>query len=156
MREPRGLQGIIEKCGIDGVAGRGDDNTRFAFVGVVRRSERAHRVRFLQRASIAACYVLASLLAVGGYGHGGHEHEAPEALASCEDGGLHLAPHSDAPDLSHDEGCAACQVRHATALVCRAEQVVASLVVSQEFAAPSTSPLGAFGPHKFGRAPPRA
>lgn len=39
-----------------------------------------------------------------------HSH-APAAQLTCEDDGVHLAHHPDAPDLSQADGCPACAFR---------------------------------------------
>lgn len=65
-------------------------------------------MRAAWRIGLALFYPLATVLALVGHDHspfamahgGCHEHEAPAALDSCASGGVHLADHPDAPDLS--------------------------------------------------------
>jgi hypothetical protein len=110
------------------------------------------------RGFLAALYVLATLVAQAAHDHG-HDHhaEAPEALASCADGGVHLADHPDAPDLDgHDAGCPACLVRATPAHLAAAGVLVpAPPARSARPEATPAVPPAATGPTRV-RAPPLA
>lgn len=61
---------------------------------------------------LTIAFALATLVAPGLHVHGDGERETPEVLAGCEDDGVHLAGHTDAPDLSHVvDLCPGCQVQ---------------------------------------------
>lgn len=63
-----------------------------------------------RRYLFTVAYLAATVLAPGLHVHDGADHHAPETLAGCADDGVHLAAHTDAPDLSHSiEVCPACQ-----------------------------------------------
>ena len=64
------------------------------------------------RVLLGLLYGLTTLFSSTLHTHHSADHHSPRALAACADVGLHWAPHTDAPDLSHPEArCVACQDR---------------------------------------------
>jgi hypothetical protein len=112
----------------------------------------------MRRWCLTLIYVLGTVAAQFGHddhGHAAHDR-APEALASCLDGGLHLADHPDAPDLDRDHAsCAVCSLRSAPILTSATAQIDRpDIAASQD---PSPTPVAAHFEHpaRSARGPPQ-
>ena len=121
-------------------------------------------MRSAWRIGLALLYPLATIVALLGHDHSSlsrawescHEHQAPRALASCEAGGVHLANHPDAPDLSGPASlCVACLFQSQTLALPPALAIDAPVVRTHLAIDPIAAPALPERSRPSGRGPPR-